>query len=86
MRKILAFLIFSVFAVYLLTSCRPPELEGAYVDYNAKRIDSAIELAKEATDKYPDNAEAEKNCLKDSVSFMVKKVFLQKWCKALINH
>ena len=58
MRKILAFLIFSVFAVYLLTSCRPPELEGAYVDYNAKRIDSAIELAKEATDKYPDNAEA----------------------------
>lgn len=58
MRKIFVFFIFSAFTLYLLTSCRPPELEGAYVDYNAKRTDSALELAKEATEKYPTNAEA----------------------------
>ena len=58
MRRILIFTFFSAFTFYLLTSCRPPELEGAYVDYNAKRMDSALELAKEATDKYPTNAEA----------------------------
>ncbi|MEJ2542572.1 MAG: tetratricopeptide repeat protein [Calditrichaceae bacterium] len=49
---------FGVFILFILTACRPPELEGAYVDYNAKRIDSALELAKQATEKYPDNAEA----------------------------
>jgi len=58
MRRTLVFLIFILFTLSILTSCRPPELEGAYVDYKAKRIDSAIELAKEATEKYPDNAEA----------------------------
>jgi tetratricopeptide (TPR) repeat protein len=58
MRKLLILAVFFIFIVFLLTSCRPPELEGAYVDYNAKRMDSALELAKEATEKYPTNAEA----------------------------
>ncbi len=58
MRKLLTFTVFFVFIVFLLTSCRPPELEGAYVEYNQKRLDSALELAKEATEKYPTNTEA----------------------------
>jgi len=58
MRRIIVFAIFCAFALYLIVACRPPELEGAYVDYNQKRIDSALELAKEATEKYPTNAEA----------------------------
>jgi tetratricopeptide (TPR) repeat protein len=58
MRKIFIFFTFIIFALSVLTSCRPPELEGAYVDYNNDRKDSALELAKEATEKYPDNAEA----------------------------
>ncbi len=45
-------------ALLLLTSCRPPELEGAFVDFKAKRYDNALKLAKEATAKYPSNAEA----------------------------
>jgi tetratricopeptide (TPR) repeat protein len=58
MRNLFVYTIFTALTIYLLTSCRPPELEGAYVDYNAKRMDTALELAKEATDKYPTNAEA----------------------------
>ena len=58
MRKSFVFMLFGLFMLFVLTSCRPPELEGAYVDYNAKRIDSALELAKQATEKYPTNPEA----------------------------
>ena len=43
---------------FLFSSCRPPELEGAIVHLNAGRDDQAFELAQEATQKYPDNAEA----------------------------
>ena len=43
---------------FLFSSCRPPELEGAIVHLNAGRDDQAFELAKEAAQKYPDNAEA----------------------------
>lgn len=43
---------------FLFSSCRPPELEGAIVHLNAGRDDQAYELAQEATQKYPDNAEA----------------------------
>ena len=41
-----------------VSSCRPPELEGAVVHYNAGRNDQALTLAQEATEKYPDNPEA----------------------------
>lgn len=44
--------------VFLLTSCRPPELEGAVVHYNAKRYNDALVQAKKAVEMYPDNAEA----------------------------
>ena len=58
MKRFTLLLLTGLFAVLLLTSCRPPELEGAFVDFNAKRFDNALKLAKEATVKYPDNAEA----------------------------
>ncbi|HID38599.1 MAG TPA: tetratricopeptide repeat protein, partial [Calditrichaeota bacterium] len=52
--SLLSILVLSV----LLTSCRPPELEGAFVEYKQGRIDNALQLAKEATEKYPNNSEA----------------------------
>ncbi len=45
-------------AMVLLTSCRPPELEGIVLDIRQQRYDQALENAKEAVKKYPDNAEA----------------------------
>jgi Flp pilus assembly protein TadD len=57
MRKFL-FLTMAIFMIAVtLTSCRPPELEGAWVDFNAKRYDNALTLALEATEKYPQNSE-----------------------------
>jgi len=53
-----------VFAVVLLTialmvtSCRPPELEQAVIDYNGGRYDNAYTQVLSATEKYPDNEEA----------------------------
>ena len=58
MRKYL-FAVFSLlFILSLLSSCRPPELEGAYVDFNAGRFDNALENAEKATRMYPKNPEA----------------------------
>jgi tetratricopeptide (TPR) repeat protein len=56
--KRLMLLAIPLLVLALLSSCRPPELEGAFVDYNAGRFDNALKLAKQATEKYPDNAEA----------------------------
>jgi len=58
MRKLAGLLFISLFFLVLLSSCRPPDLEGAYVDYNAGRIDQALKEAKIATQKNPTNAEA----------------------------
>lgn len=58
MKKYLLVLMAFLLMLSVLTSCRPPELEGAYVDYNAGRIDNALKLAEEAVKKYPDNSEA----------------------------
>ncbi len=55
-------IVFSLFSILLmsilLTSCRPPELEGAFVEYKQGRLDNALNLAREATEKYPNNSEA----------------------------
>ncbi len=58
MKRFLFLTLITVLTIGLLTSCRPPELEGAFVDFNAGRIDSALELAIKAAEKYPDNSEA----------------------------
>ena len=42
----------------MVTSCRPPELEQAVIDYNGGRYDNAYEEVLSATEKYPDNEEA----------------------------
>ena len=58
MKKTL-FTLLSILALsVLLSSCRPPELEGAFVEYKQGRFDNALQLAKEATEKYPNNSEA----------------------------
>lgn len=41
-----------------LTSCRPPELESAVMEFNKKRYEKSREKAFVATQKYPMNAEA----------------------------
>lgn len=58
MRKLYLLTLIVLITAFFLSSCRPPELEGAFVDYKAKRLDNALKLAMEATDKYPDNPEA----------------------------
>ncbi len=58
MRKLAGLLFVSLFFLVLLSSCRPPDLEGAYVDFNAGRIDQALVNAEKAVQKNPTNAEA----------------------------
>jgi len=58
MKKALVALFSLIILLSVLVSCRPPELEGAFVDYNAGRYDNALKLAKGSTEKYPANAEA----------------------------
>lgn len=58
MKRFLFIVLTSVLVIGLLVSCRPPELEGAFVDFNAGRFDNALKLAKESTEKYPANPEA----------------------------
>jgi Flp pilus assembly protein TadD len=58
MKKTLVTLFSLILLLSVLVSCRPPELEGAFVDFNAGRYDNALKLAKESTEKYPNNAEA----------------------------
>ena len=59
MKKSSWILAFSLLAFSMLfNSCRPPELEGAIVHLNAGRDEQALELAEEATVKYPENPEA----------------------------
>jgi len=77
MKKFLILLITGLFALTLLTSCRPPELEGAFVDFNAKRYDNALKLANEATQKYPENAEA---------WFLLGRIYAQKGQIAEMDH
>jgi superkiller protein 3 len=43
---------------FMITSCRPPELEQAVIDYNGGRYDNAYTQVLSATEKYPDNEEA----------------------------
>lgn len=58
MNKLVLLFAVAVMGLSILTSCRPPELEGAFVDFNAGRLDNALILAEDAAKKYPDNAEA----------------------------
>ncbi|MGD9899394.1 MAG: tetratricopeptide repeat protein [Calditrichaceae bacterium] len=58
MKKTILMIFSSLLILLLLSSCRPPELEGAFVDYKAGRFENALILAKEATEKYPSNPEA----------------------------
>lgn len=51
-------LIFMLILSVSLTSCRPPELEGAIVHFKQGRTDQSYDLALQSTNKYPANEEA----------------------------
>jgi len=58
MKRLVFLLLTGLVVMSMLSSCRPPELEGAYVDFNAGRFDSALENAEKAVKLYPSNPEA----------------------------
>lgn len=43
--------------ILVFSSCRPKDLEGAFVDYKAGRYDQALVLAEKVTQQYPANSE-----------------------------
>ena len=57
-KSVLLLIAIASIAMVLLTSCRPPELEGIVLDIRQQRYDQALENAKAAVKKYPDNPEA----------------------------
>lgn len=58
MKRTALLLITALVGLSMLVSCRPAELEGAFVEYKANRFDKALELAQLSTEKYPQNGEA----------------------------
>lgn len=58
MNKFIIILSLFLSFTFILISCRPKDLEGAFVAYNASRFDDAFDLAKKATELYPQNSEA----------------------------
>ncbi len=58
MKRTALLLIIALVGLSMLVSCRPAELEGAFVEYKANRFDKALELAQLSTEKYPQNGEA----------------------------
>jgi len=58
MKRLVFLLLTGLLVMSTISSCRPPELEGAYVDFNAGRFDSALDNAEKAVKLYPANPEA----------------------------
>jgi len=58
MKRSLVLLVLLLGMSLFLSSCRPPDLEGAIVHYKANRMENALELAQKATQEHPENAEA----------------------------
>lgn len=58
-KKITAILLMVIIGISIvLTGCTLPEIESAKMYLNQNRYDEAVEVAKTATEKYPDNPEA----------------------------
>ncbi|UCF64985.1 MAG: tetratricopeptide repeat protein [bacterium] len=51
-------IVMGLFVVMLLSGCRPPEVEGVVINMNQQQYENAYTLAKDAVQKYPNNAEA----------------------------
>ncbi|NOX38779.1 MAG: tetratricopeptide repeat protein [Calditrichaeota bacterium] len=59
MKKLVGIALIALLLVsFLLTGCRPPEVEGVVVDIQHGMYDKALEGAQKAVELYPDNAEA----------------------------
>ncbi len=57
MKKLFTITIFALSFLILFAGCRPKDLEGAFVHFNANRFDQALELAEKVTKEHPTNAE-----------------------------
>ncbi|MCB0281732.1 MAG: tetratricopeptide repeat protein [Calditrichae bacterium] len=57
MTKYVVSLILLLSFVFIFSGCRPKDLEGAFVDYNAGRYDNALMLAEKVTKEHPENSE-----------------------------
>lgn len=57
MKKYLTLISLTLIMAFALSSCRPKDLEGAFVHFNQKRFDQAHELALATTKQYPQNPE-----------------------------
>ena len=58
MKKLITTGIIGFSIILFLAGCRPKDLEGAFVHYNASRYDQALELAEKVTKEHPTNSEA----------------------------
>ncbi|MEL6823333.1 MAG: tetratricopeptide repeat protein [Calditrichota bacterium] len=58
MKKIAISVIATLVVAIVFSACRPPEIEGVVIDMRNNANEAAIDKAKLATDKYPDNPEA----------------------------
>ncbi len=58
MKKFLPLAVIVLSLLILFSGCRPKDLEGAFVHYNANRFDQALELAEKVTKEHPTNPEA----------------------------
>ncbi len=94
-KKVLTMLLMAVVTVsVLLTGCQLPEIEGTIVAYNNEMYDNALKTALDATQKYPDNADAwfwlgkvyyKKNRLEDMVNAFDKSLAISEVHKAEIK-
>lgn len=57
MKKLFTMTIILLSLLILFSGCRPKDLEGAFVHYNANRYDQALELAEKVTKEHPSNDE-----------------------------
>jgi len=58
MKRFITNCVIALTILFLLgAGCRPKDLEGAFVHYNASRFDQALDLAEKVTKEHPTNAE-----------------------------
>jgi len=57
MSKTMLSIMLFVGLIFVLSSCRPSDLEGAFVHLKNNRIDESLVLAEKVTKEYPENAE-----------------------------
>ena len=57
MPKLLSIFAFFIISVFILSGCKPPDLEGALLHVKNERWDEALVLAEKVTKEHPENSE-----------------------------